>query len=408
MLTIARNKKTGKEDNAKNAIPGDPYECIYCGVQLHFCRKGFYVRNDGQPEHKRGAACFNMVSRSISPAVRRKIELTRRTDFFGALESREDHIPDIDDEDPPLIDTPDAPGDFNDFVDPSGPYKDCPQLPAIDIGSLWTAHVPSEVVSIIDTVKEYNITQLSAARLDLSNLNITEDDLLHFTTTVGTPNLLSERDFEVLAALVDHETKRFDNLRVNPIRTLKQFDDADIIFLPPGTHLADCDLKSVFLSYYHSGFRETFQKNYKTLGKRILYCQAKAFTFDFGDGRDPYLQFQMYWNNNLDNMKKEYYNIRLYLNFNGNESHTANERFEFFVTQHFRKKMAEDGSQIWVPQNAKKSAKNQKFDALLYGDWKCSSKDQISEVNGVIKHKITLRTNYFNAKQLLFVRGYNG
>lgn len=65
--------------------------------------------------------------------------------------------------------------------------------------------------------------------------------------------------------------------------------------------------------------------------------------------------------------------------------------------------MAEDGSQIWVPQNAKKSAKNQKFDALIYGDWKCSSKDQISEVNGVIKHKITLRTNYFNAKQLFRV-----
>lgn len=387
MIVKAYDPSLNKEVSAKNAIKGRVYLCPYCRTKLHVCQKRFFARFPEAPEHS-NTVCIAMISK-LPPDVEHQLRKTNRDDIFGRIMRGRD-----------LLGLPEPPSPSPPPLPPSGDPVAL-DFPIIETDSLERFPTLEPTVKVL---RDLDIDYLNCEDYKLDVLGITHDDIIRLAADIDDPaiDILPADDTMVLETLVREEVSRVERHVERhiegPIRTLRQFDKLGLIFMVPHTKLADCTLIDLFLSFYRHEYRAYFMDNYTNLGGRILYCRFWPFR-ELDEGDRPSLRFTMFWNN------PEKSNVTLYINFLSDDEHTARERYEFFAHRMLEQRALPDGTPRWVPRGAtEEEIQRGYFDALVFGQW------ENAEKNDVVRdgcHYISLRTQYFNARQILFTKGYN-
>lgn len=402
MLDVAIDCETGERINARDARKGKKYKCPYCGTVMHVCHarnSDFFVRNDNQKPHPQGKRCYLLVNQSPPERIVRKLQKTSKKDLFGAIEGNHDRIPRDEPESEPEFE-PETEPDFE--SEPVIPGEQ-DTLPMLRVNDFAERGVPeddgplSAMQESLERAQDYEITHLRPTPDTLRELDIQPEEYEHLSNVLQEhEDDVSVRDIEVLDKLIDREMHRAVIVE-RPYRSLRQFNRDGLFFLPPDTQFNGCILKDIFLSYREEDYRDIIKNQKETLRKRILYCRAKRLTYQCEEREMPSVDFSMFW---PEDGEKYYINLRMY--FPDGDGYTGQERYEFFLGKHY-KAVDSDGKQKYIPKPAKDENDKEKFDALLYGDWRF-----VSEKTEGKKHYLNFKTNYINAKQLLFVDGYNG
>lgn len=389
MLTVAIDIKTGKDVSISSANPSHDHKCKYCGTPVRPYGHHHFSRVPGAPEHS-NQICIDLVSHPPSN-IERQLKLTKKATIFNWLGNGTDRLEPRNPVIPPQVD-PDDPINL-----PNPPHHlDVPPTP-ISINQLeGVADVIPGLAEHIQTMRHNHIDQINLNIDDLEALDITIDEALHLTDSLNTQeHALTGRDIQVLAAVINDNIQR-TTFKPRPIRTLRQFNEANLIFLPPDTQLQNCCLIDLFLSYYHDEYKAHFMSNYKELGQRILYCSTSPLRV-LDESDRPSLKFTMFW-------RKPNTRITLYINFEDRGAHSAKEIYENFIRQTLEQRVNDEGAMTWVPRNATRNAIDKgRFSALVFGDWRHVEKyERYSDGT----HYITLRSNYSSMRQILFVPGY--
>ena len=383
MIVRAKDSVSGIEVSAEDAIPGRIYRCPYCNTKLHVCKKRYFVRYPDVPEHSNDV-CIAMNARPPQD-VEHKVRKTHKNDIFGKILRGRDLL---DRPEPP--DLPPHPLPL--FGDQAAPLD--PHLSTIETDDLTRFPALGTIVKVL---QDLNIDNLNCEADRLETLGITQREIMQLAADIDNPDRdnLSRKDIEVLERLKEDEMRR---RIVRPICTLRQFENSGLIHMEADTQLADCKLIDLFLSYSQGKYRTFFCDNYMNLGSRILYCRFTPLR-ELDEGDRPSLRFSMFWNN------PENTNVTLYINFLSDGEHTAREYYEFFVRRMLEQRTLPNGTLRWVPRGAtEEEIQRGFFEALVFGQWtnveRCDKrKDE--------RHYISLRTNYFNARQIVFTKGYN-